>query len=315
MTTLNGVYTYSIPSAITDGIPGLTMRKITEDPASYRQDPKAEQVNFLIARQGTINDMLQTYPNVHWLQLLNAGFEKVDLGLLRQRSIVFTNARSVYCSTIAEDVMTKILVLSRRYMAHFAQQREHFWPDDDQMPNRNLDIAEKTIGILGAGAIGREIALRAGAFGMHVIGYDPYLTAQEGFTEVVQTDLPGFLSRCDFVITSLPVTTQTLNIINAQTLAAMRPTAFLLNVARGDIIDEDALMDALSKGVIAGAAIDVTKQEPLPADSPLWSAVNLLITPHRAAYGDMMQQRMCALIEHNIRCWLCGQPLQDQVRF
>lgn len=313
MNQLNGVYTYDIPASITDGISGLALRKISEDPASYEKDPGADAVNFLIARQGAVNRMLETYRNVRWLQLLNAGFEKVDLALLRRRGIVFTNARSVYCGTIAEDVIAKILVLSRRYMTHFEHQREHFWPDDAQLPNENLDIAGKTLGILGAGAIGREIALRASALGMRVVGYDPYIAGQEGFLTVVQTDLSGFLRTCDYVVTSLPVTGETRGLIGRGALAAMRPTAFLINVARGEIIDEKALAEALNSGAIAGAAIDVTRAEPLPPDDPLWSAKNILITPHRAAYGDGMKARMCGLIEHNVVCWLRGEPLRDRV--
>ena len=315
MTKLNGVYTYNIPDQITQGIEGLTLRPITEDPAVWQAVENKEAVNFLVVRQGIVNKILEDYPNVKWLQLLNAGFEKVDLELLKSRDIIFTNARSVYCATIAEDVIAKILVLARRYLVHFRDQQNHFWPDDLQLPNGNLDLCGRVLGILGAGAIGREIAVRARAFGLQVRGYDPYLTAQEGFDCIYGKDggLERLLRESDFVITSLPVTDETRDIINRQTLSMMKPTAYLINVARGEIIKEEDLIDALNNDVIAGAFLDVTKVEPLPADDPLWNAKNLLITPHRAAYGDQMQRKMCALIERNVRHWLAGEPMEDRI--
>lgn len=315
MACLLGVYAYELPERITGGIGGVRLERISEEPASFRRYPAADRVDVLIARQGAVNEMLQAFPNVRWLQLLNAGFEKVDLEQLRSRGIVFTNARSVYCSTIAEDVMAKILILSRNYLRHFADQQRHFWPDDVQLPNGNLDLAGRTLGILGAGAIGREVALRAGCFGMTVRGYDPYRSAQEGFASVCRNEegLKRLLQESDFIVTSLPVTEETKHMINARTLALMRPTAFLINVARGEIIEEVALIRALNQGRIRGAALDVAETEPLPADSPLWTAERLVITPHRAAYGDGMQARMCGLIERNLRHYLAGEPLEDRI--
>lgn len=315
MNKLTGVYTGNIPARVTDEIPGVKLTQITEDPASYVNFPDAENVNFLVARQGAVNDMLKIFKNVKWLQLLNAGFEKVDLQLLKDRGIVFTNARSVYCATIAEDVLAKILILSRNYMRHFEDQKKNFWPDDYQLANYNIDLQGRTLGIMGAGAIGREIAIRAKAFGIRVCGYDPYIKEQDGFDEIYGKDggMEKLLRESDYVLTSLPVTDETRDIINAKTLGMMKPTAYLINVARGEVVNEEDLIEALNNGVIAGAFLDVTKTEPLPADDPLWSAKNILITPHRAAYGDLMNVKMCGLIEENIHHWLADEPLKDRI--
>lgn len=315
MHQLLGIYAYPIPERITNGITGVLLEPVTEDPDVYTGYSHKEDVNFLILRQGVVNDVLKYYPNVKWLQLLNAGFEKVDLDMLKARGIVFTNARSVYCATIAEDVIAKILLLARNYMRHWGDQTNCFWPDDTQLPNYNLDICGKVLGILGAGAIGKEIAIRAKAFGLRVRGYDPYLKSQEGFECIYGKSggLEQLLSESDFVVTSLPVTSETHDIINERTLALMKPSAFLINVARGEIVDEQALIEALNNHRIAGAALDVTKTEPLPADDSLWKAENILITPHRAAYGDQMINRMNALIERNIHHWLAGEPMEDRI--
>jgi phosphoglycerate dehydrogenase-like enzyme len=317
MGTLKGVYTYDIPLSILNSIEGVELCHITEDPSSYKDYPDPESVTLLIARQSTVNDMLQKFLNIKWLQLLNAGYEKVDLELLRKRNIIFTNAGSVYCKTIAEDVLTKILMLARNYATHLKNQQNCFWPDDMQLFNNNIDISGKVLGILGAGNIGREIAIRVKAFGMYVIGYDPYVTAQSGFDKILNKpcELAEVLGNSDFVVASLPVTDETKDIMNEKTFAQMKPGAFFINVSRGEIVDETALVEALERSVISRAFIDVCKQEPLLADSPMWKAKNLLITPHRAAYGDAMSQRMCALIVANIRHYLADEPLQDIVNY
>ena len=315
MSILHGIYTYDIPEHVTRGIKGVVLEPIEQKPESYLAFPNKEDINFLIIRQGIVNDVLAHYPNVKWLQLLNAGFEKVDLDLLKRRGIIFTNARSVYCATIAEDVIAKILLLARNYMRHFRDQQDGFWPDDDQLPNYNLDLCGRVLGILGAGAIGQEIAVRAQAFGLRVRGYDPYVCERKGFDCIYGgTDgLERLLNESDFVVTSLPVTEETKDIINARTLSMMKKSAFLINVARGQIVDEDALVKALNGGTIAGAAIDVTKEEPLPPQSPLWRAANIIITPHRAAYGDQMKHKMNGLIERNIHHYLNREPLEDRI--
>ena len=315
MNTKLGLYTYDLPRSITEGFPALVLKPITEDPSTYVNRDDAEAVELLIARQGAVNHMAQCLPNLRWIQLLNAGFERVDLEALRRRGILLTNARSVYSTTIAEDVIAKMLILGRCYRRHFLDQQARFWPDEQQLGNENVDLRGRILGILGAGAIGREIAVRARVFGMSVRGYDPYLAAQEGFDAVYQDPdgLERLLGESDFVVTSLPVTEETRDLINRRTLKMMKPTAFLINVARGEIVCEPDLIAALEAGQIRGAALDVVKHEPLDAGDPLWDAPNLLITPHRAAFGDQMHDWMCHLIAENLRHYLSGEPLQNRV--
>ena len=321
MTKLKGVYITGGPSRPTDSwlaarrAEGIDIQAIDESADAYRSFPDREQMELVICRQGIVNDMLQYYPNVKWLQLLNAGFERVDLDLLRARGILFTNASSVYCAGIADDVMAKLLFLGRGYWKLFRLQQEHCW-NEAEIPTIYGDLQDRVLGILGAGAIGRHIAQRAKAFGLSVRGYDPYLTRQEHFDVVYHDEggLQRLLNESDFVVTSLPVTEQTKDIINARTLAMMKPAAFLINVARGQIVDETALVDALNRGIIAGAALDVTKEEPLPADDPLWTAKNILITPHCAAYGNQMPLRMRDMIARNLNNYLNGSPMENRVK-
>ncbi|NLA83107.1 MAG: D-2-hydroxyacid dehydrogenase [Clostridiales bacterium] len=314
MIILKGVYTYNIPDTITKGIEGVRLFPISENLAPD-EFPDPESVTLLIARQGAVNRLLKIFPNIKWLQLLNAGYEKVDLELLKRRNIIFTNASSVYCKTIAEDVIAKMLILARNYPVHFEQQRQSLWPDDSMLPNMNIDLEGKTVGILGAGNIGREIAVRAQAFGMTVIGYDPYVTSQAGFNKIYNRypELEQVLKMSDFLITCLPVTDETRDIMNEEKFKMMKRSAFFINVARGEIVNENHLIEALNKGHIKGAYIDVCKEEPLPPASPVWKTKNLYITPHRAAYGDLMQKRMAGLIERNIHHYLKNEPLENLV--
>lgn len=309
---IHGVYAYEVPRAALGAANFIELTAVTEDAASYKSHPAPETVEVLIARQGVANDMLDAFPNAKWLQLLNAGYEKVDLNRLRARGMLFTNARSVYADTIGEDVLHKILMLARCAQTHLLNQCRAFWPDDAELPNAHIDIAGKTLLILGAGAIGHAVAVRAGAMGMRVLGYDRYVALKDGF-EAIGRDLKALMAEAHFVVACLPVTDETRGFMDARTFALMRPKSFFINVARGEIVEEDALIAALTAGHLRGAAIDVAKQEPLPPNSPLWTAPNLIITPHRAAYGDQMHARMCALIERNILNYAAGAPLDDLV--
>ncbi len=314
---LKGVYAYDLPEGFMAEHPEVRLYPIAEDRQAYEHFSNPDQIDFLVARQGAVNGMLEVFTNIRWLQLLNAGYERVDLETLRRRGITFTNASSAYCGTIAEDVLCKMLALARNYRTHFLHQEQGLWPDDLQLANANVDLDGKTLGILGAGNIGREVAARAKAFGMQVIGYDPYVKSRNGFDRVLggKGALDEVLGDSHFVVACLPVTDETKGIMNDRSFSLMRTEAFFINVSRGEVVDEAALAGALNGGKIRGAAIDVAKEEPLPACSALWKARNILITPHRAAYGDQMKKRMRALIERNILNWMKGKALENLVRY
>jgi phosphoglycerate dehydrogenase-like enzyme len=306
---VKGLFKYDLPDSITSGIDNITLYPLRD---SYEEQENKEDYTVLIVRQGLVTEHLfETFPNIKWLQLLNSGYELIDLDILKKRNILFTNARSVFCKTIAEDVMAKILVLARNYTNHILNGAQCRWVE----PTGNLDLSGKTIGIAGAGNIGAEIAKRAAAFEMEIIGYDPFIKEKENFKIIYHEfkDFKTLLERSDFIVLCLPVTESTRNIINRETLKFIKQGSFLINVARGDIIDEAALCSALIDRTLRAAYIDVCKEEPLPPESSLWKIKNLFITPHQAAYGDLLKSRMFFLLETNIRNYLSGRPLLDRV--
>jgi phosphoglycerate dehydrogenase-like enzyme len=307
---IKGLYRYELPEKITKGIEGITLDSL---PDNYESCPDKDSYSVLIVRQGLVTKtLLDTFSNIKWLQLLNSGYEQIDLDLLRKKNMLFTNARSAYCRTIAEDVIAKMLVLARNYPNHIINQTKGQWIE----PADNIDLSGKKLGILGAGSIGSEIAKRAAAFEMETIGYDPFVKERNLFG-IIYHDTEGLKKLCnssDFIVLCLPVTELTKNIMNKEIIKEIKRGAFLINVSRGDVLDEEAFMEGVNSHIIGGAYLDVCKEEPLSPESPLWWVPNIYITPHQAAYGDLMKERMTDLIEKNIRQYLLGKPLFDTVK-
>ncbi|HEU4416341.1 MAG TPA: D-2-hydroxyacid dehydrogenase, partial [Candidatus Angelobacter sp.] len=207
--------------------------------------------------------------------------------------------------------------MAKRLPQAMQYQAKHEWSQDQLWHGqpRPRQVADATVVVVGMGSIGREFTVRAKALGMKVLvvrenagkgaeGADAVYSSQQ-----IEEALP----QADYLLLCTPVTPQTTGLINAERLRRMKPDAYLINVGRGPLIDEPALLDALSKRTIAGAALDVFNQEPLPADSPFWSLDNLLITPHTAAVTDRLWERHYQLIAENLERFLAGKPLLNEV--
>jgi len=227
--------------------------------------------------------------------------------------VVLTNGRSTFAAPVAEHVMGQILALARQIPACVRFQARKTWGQQllwDARP-RPRELKGSTLGLVGLGAIGVEMVPRAKAFGMNVIAVreHPEKTA-DGVKQIFgPSDLDQLLAQSDFVVLAAPVTSKTRHVINAERLARMKPGAYLINVGRGALIDEVALAKALQTKQIAGAALDVFEEEPLPEASPLWELENLLITPHCAGFIENLWERHLALISENLRRYLAGMPL------
>ncbi|MGE3855473.1 MAG: D-2-hydroxyacid dehydrogenase [Dehalococcoidia bacterium] len=254
--------------------------------------------------------LAQDAPHLRWVQLAHVGFDRVDPALTGD--VQFTNVGEMSAPPIAEWVIGCMLMFAKCWPAAFHSQRAHEWRR--YMP-RELDGA--TVGIVGLGAIGGEVARRARALGCRVSGMRRACEANPSHP-LVDTALPpsmlhSLLAESDYVVLTAPLTAQTRGMIDAAALAAMRPDAVLLNVGRGPLIDEPALVEALQAQRIAGAALDVFGREPLPADSPLWDLGNLVMTPHIAAGTDRYYERATAIFCANLRRYLAGEPLEHLV--
>ncbi len=226
---------------------------------------------------------------------------------------IITNARDVHGPVVAEQVIAMIFALAKQIPRGGAFSVKHEWGQDAiSKMTAPREIAGATVGLIGVGSIGRNVAKHAAALGMRVVAVreHPEKAKPEHVDEVwPSSQLLRLLGQSDYVVLSAPVTPQTTRIIGKEQLAAMKPHARLINVGRGPLIDEPALIDALREGKIGGAALDVFDKEPLPADSPLWDLDNLLILPHTAGISEKMwerhyrsSRRICAGISPASRC-------------
>jgi phosphoglycerate dehydrogenase-like enzyme len=232
---------------------------------------------------------------------------------LHASNIVVTNARDVHGPVVAEHAMALIFALAKRLPAAMRSQQQKHWGQQDiwDATPRPRELKDATMVIVGLGGIGRPLAKMASSFGMRVIGVREHPErACEGVEHILGFDhLDEGLAQADFVVLALPVTPKTHHLMNAARLARLKAEAYLINVGRGVLIDEVALIDALSRRSFAGAALDVTTEEPLPQDSPLWAMDNVFITPHIASLTEQMWERHYEAFTQNLRRFLNDEPL------
>jgi phosphoglycerate dehydrogenase-like enzyme len=225
---------------------------------------------------------------------------------------ILTNGRAVFGATVAEHGIALILALARQLPACLRFQAQRIWGQQLlwNAKTRPRTIAGATLGLVGLGAIGSAVAQRAAALGMKVIAVREHPEkAAENVTAVYAShEISKLLRQSDFVVLATPVTPASRHLMDATRLSLMKPTACLINVGRGALVDEVALTKALQTKQIAGAALDVFEEEPLPESSPLWTLENLLITPHCAGFIENLWQRHVEEISANLRRYLTGQP-------
>ncbi len=247
---------------------------------------------------------------LRWIQATSAGIEALLEPELVERDLIITNASGLYASPVAETGWALTLALFRRIPTYLRQQQEHRW--EVQTPG---DLDGSAAGIIGLGGIGSHYARVAAAFGMRVVAVDRHQPPKPDFVESLWTmdRLNNLLEMSDVVLISCPLWSESRHLINRETLAQMKPTAFLVNLARGGIVEENALLEALQSGQIAGAGIDVCETEPLPAESPLWEAPNLILTPHFAGFSGQRLRRLTKLFRENLRRYQSGERLVNEV--
>lgn len=264
-------------------------------------------------------DFLDLCKQVKWIQTPAAGVDGTDLAEMKRRNILFTNGSGNMSISIAEDAFCKMLLFSRRVREYDAAKSRKEWITFGQDPWMSVvskDLYTKKLGLIGDGAIASEIAKRAKAFDMEVLTYGLY-NRDCPYWDHFYTDSAGLdtvLSQSDYVIVVVPLTKNTYHMINADAFNKMKKEAIFLNAARGPIVDQEALIQALESGSIAAAALDVFEVEPLPPDSRLWDLPNVFITTHKAGAGDSWVRRLAQLYADNLALYRSGQPLRNLVR-
>jgi len=240
--------------------------------------------------------------NLKWIQALGSGVDGiVDQPSLRDEVMV-TNLHGIQGPPVSEAAMMAMLALSRGLQRVVHSQDRHKW---DRFPARLLK--DKTVGIFGIGVIAEELAPKCKAFGMTVVGISSAKRAVPGFDRMVSRDeLEQVARELDYLVLLTPYSAATRGIVGEKVLAAMKPTSYLINLARGGVVDEPALIKVLQEGRIGGAALDVFMQEPLPEDHPFWDMERVLITPHLGGFCDVYVDHALPVVEQNIRRFLAG---------
>ncbi len=262
-----------------------------------------EKVEILITVYRVADDLLKRAANLKWVQVITSGVNYILSRPSLRKDIIITSARGIHGPQVSEMALLLMLALNRNFPENVRNQDRHVW----KRWNAKL-LHRKNVGILGIGFIGEELARKCKAFGMTVYGMDIIRRPVDCVDFFYgPEDLPRVAEKVDYLVLVAPSTAETQKIVGKNLLAHMKPTAFLLNLARGELVDEAALMEALETGQIAGAALDALSVEPLPPDNPLWGAKNLIITPHVAGESDTYREQVMPIIEENLRRFLGGE--------
>lgn len=257
-------------------------------------------------------DLIKRAPKLKWIQTSSAGVNRFLDTEMVESPVIMTNTRGVQSTTIAEFVLEMMLMFVKQAPQCFQLKQEKQWKRLTPTTLRS-----KTVGILGLGSIGREVARLAKAFGMRVLATRRSIK-QVGRARYVDIMFPPdqlgrLLAESNFVVIALPLTPETVKFMGKEKLRAMKPTAYLINIARGDIVDEEALIRALEEKRIAGAGLDVFATEPLPTDSPLWEMPNVIISPHIAGGFEGRAVQGTEIFLENLKLYLNGKRLLNVV--
>ncbi|HUQ41206.1 MAG TPA: D-2-hydroxyacid dehydrogenase [Candidatus Limnocylindrales bacterium] len=282
---------------------------VIKDEAELARAAEAE-VFFGTNAGARARSLLAAAPKLRWYQSAGAGVENlVTIPDFRERRILLTNNSGAMDIPIAEHVIAMILAAAKRLHLYRDQQARKEWKD-----HRQGEIRGSTLVVFGLGSIGAEAARLGAALGMKVIGVRRRDTPVAGVERIVPPEqLADVAADADYLAVCAPLTNATRGAISRDVLARMKPTAWVVNIARGAIVDEAALIEALRAERIGGAALDAHAVEPLPADNPLWSLPNVLITPHSSNSSPNVRPRTIATFRENLRRYKAGEPLLNLV--
>jgi phosphoglycerate dehydrogenase-like enzyme len=281
-----------------------------EDPAELAKAAADAEVAF-----GPVSSqLLAAAPKLRWIQSPSAGVEWMQqTPELAARNVTVTNTRGAHASTIAEHTLGMLVFLARRFEMLYQAQQQKSWLRRMEYPA--VGLVGLTMGIIGLGNIGRAIAKRAHAFEMTIIAVDAHEVPQPDYVAELRLldGLPDLLRRSDVVVVATPITPETRSMLGPGQLALLKPSAYLLVVSRGGIIDEPTLARMLREGRLAGAGLDVAATEPLPPENELWDAPNIFITPHCSPASLQTSANVTMVLKENLARYLAGKPLMNVV--
>lgn len=269
----------------------------------------------VIIAWGLQSEHLAAATRLRWVQTISAGVDRIDAKQLKERGIPLTNSSGIHAPNISEHVVAVMLSFARGLPSYTLKQREHVW-DRGMGREDNFEVTGQTMLVVGLGQIGEALAVRAKGLQMRVLGTRRRLGIQRNSAVddlFTLGELKDRIGEADHVAVTLPLTPETRGMFSREILEAMKPGAYIYNIGRGPIIDQDALIDLLKSGHLGGAGLDVTTPEPLPAESELWDLPNVIITPHASGASPKTWLRGADLWIDNIHRFLEGKPLRNMV--
>jgi len=262
-------------------------------------------------------EQLKHAKKLKWIHSTAAGIAQLTYPELRESGILVTNPRGVFSVPMAEHTIGLLIAMARNFPDSVRFQDKSTWGQQQiwDKPQRLTELSGKILLIVGYGSIGAELAKRAKAFGMHIWGVTRSGKGDMTFAEkiVPAGSLRDALPQADYVVIAAPETAETKHLIGGAEISCMKRGARLINIGRGSLLDETALIAALNDGQLGGAALDVTGAEPLPENSPLWRAPNLFITPHTSAVSDRLWERQADLLVELLELWFSGREMKNVV--
>ncbi|GAA1321086.1 D-2-hydroxyacid dehydrogenase [Streptomyces sanglieri] len=285
---------------LSENLPDVDIERCTDYADSKKKITDAK----IVVEHRIDDELLEEATELEWIQSLSSGYDRFDLKSLSEDDIVLTTVSGVHADPIAQHVLGYVLAFERGHHRAWRQKQRREW--------RRFtpgDLTGKTIGVVGVGSIGSRICELFDAVGATVLGVKRDLdSVPHGIDEIYSPErLHTVLNRSNYVVASCPLTPETRELFDKRAFASMGSDSIFVNVSRGEVVDEDALVDALSTGMLGGAALDVTTDEPLPKESPLWDFENVLITPHLAGGSGKFAERCADIISTNYERFVNGQ--------
>lgn len=286
--------------ALASKFPGIEFHAVTGE--ADIQD-HVEKMDVLVTVYRVSDELFKRAVKLQWIQVMTAGVNYLLERPSLKKEVIVTSCRGIHGPQMSEMAVLLMLALNRDFPRVVRNQEQRQW---ERWPGKLL--LQKHVAILGMGVIGEAIADKCKCFGMTVSGIDIVERKIASVDAFYHPDLlPEVAGQVDYLILVAPSTPGTRKIVGAKVLSRMQPTAYLINIARGELVDEEALIEALESGGIAGAALDALPVEPLPADHPLWRAKNVIITPHVGGMSDIYCEQTLPIIEENLRRFIRGE--------
>ena len=313
MTEVTVLIAHKVPAshvaALRARFSGVRFVHLAEDGAAPEAGQDAEVLLRCAMPKDVLKRVVDNAPRLRWLHTCTAGFDWLMIPSVVERGLTISRSARAYNEPIAECVLAYILYVAKRLPHMLAAQADRRWAPID--PD---ELTGQTVGVVGAGSIGSEVAKRCQAFGMRTLGLKRTPAPVDFFDRVMPPDaLPALLEQSDYVVLACPLTTETRGMLGAAQLRHMKPTAHLINIARGALLVEADFIQAMREGWIAGAYLDAFVQEPLPPDSPLWDLPNTVVTPHYSYRSPHGMDRIVEEFAANLARYLAGEPVHNQL--